>query len=305
VCLSRSQIHVLMCLATADAFGLVNVSEFVGICCVVIPHMFNAKLFVETAARLVSDHAEDMKRAENEELAALGARTTTKEDGEDAQENVEVTAETVEKTLQQILTLNDDARRSPPSLAPEAIYNILAVNEKDVQGTQLTTFEITGFASEMQPDENGLVPYVDHIKRWVPLIFEQRKNHLLSRYMQEDFYETLGIDPPDLAQLEAMFPLLPHSMQNGGARTSSRRRSSRVRENRDSFGGEHNKSQLSNAPSYSKESKTLSDREHGSKGSPHRRLSSKQRHCRGSISSGEKQKKEPPPGRICSAKGSR
>jgi len=294
ICLSRSQIHVLTCLATADSFGFVNVAEFLGICCVVIPHMFNAKLFVDTAKRLVEEHAESMKRAENAEIAALGARASISIDADDIQEIVEVNAETVEKTLQQILTLNDDARRSPPSLPPETIYNILAVNEKEVQGTQLTTFEITGFASEMQADENGLVPYVDHIKRWVPMIFELRKNHLLSRYLEEDFCETLGIERPDLAQLEKMFPMLPYTGHVPKGRNSTSRRSSRAREHRDSFAGEH-KSQASHAPSHSKDSKGMRSERTDSKSNTHRRMSSK-RFVRGA-GGVEKQEKEPPPGR--------
>merc|ERR1719263_2099207 len=47
------------------------------------------------------------------------------------------------------------------------------------------------------------------------MIFEQRKNQLLVRYLQPDSYETLGIQPPNLKQLEAMFPLLPADMVKG------------------------------------------------------------------------------------------
>merc|ERR1719316_21120 len=176
VCLTRLQIHVLLCLATPDAFGMVGIDDFLGMCCVIIPHMFDAKLFVETAERLILEHAENMRKAENEELAALGAARVgqTGGDGEEAQEKVEVDQETVERTLQQVLTLNDDLHRNPPALAPEKIYEILGINEKEVQSTQLSTFEIAGFLAEMQADEEGLVAYVDHIKKWVPIIFEQR-----------------------------------------------------------------------------------------------------------------------------------
>merc|ERR1719174_3591941 len=40
VCLTRLQIHTLLSLAVADNFGLVDIATFLGMCCVVIPHMF-------------------------------------------------------------------------------------------------------------------------------------------------------------------------------------------------------------------------------------------------------------------------
>merc|ERR1719399_565328 len=104
VCLTRLQIHVLLCLAVPDSEGVVDIAEFLGMCCVVIPHMFDAKLFVETAEHLILEHAESMRRAENEELAALGAARVGQagQEGEEHHEKTEVDAETVEKTLMQI-----------------------------------------------------------------------------------------------------------------------------------------------------------------------------------------------------------
>lgn len=266
VCLTRLQIHVLLCLAIPDSFGLVNIAEFLGMCCVVIPHMFDARLFVETAERLVLEHAENMRQAENAEMAALGAArsTTIGGEGEEAQEKVDVDPETVERTLQQVLTLNDDLHRNPPSLPPEQIFTILGVNEKEIQSTQLSTFEITGFMAEMQPDADGFVAYVEHIKKWVPIIFEQRKNRLLGRYLEVGCYETLSLEPPDLQKLEQVFPLLPYNT-NVGKPKGSQRRSSRLRERRDSFGQQYN-SFSSHPPSHSKNSKSLTGEEEYSKG---------------------------------------
>jgi len=272
VCLSRLQIHVLLCLAIPDSFGLVDVAEFLGMCCVVIPHMFDAKLFVDTAERLILEQAESQRRAENEELAALGAArvTTTGGDGEESQEKVEVDPETVERTLQQVLTLNDDTHRNPPALTPATIYSILGINEKEIQSTQLSTFEITGFVAEMQPDAEGFVPYVEHIKKWVPIIFEQRKNRLLGRYLEVGAYETLGLEPPNLERLEAVFPLLPAGMKDAKPR-GSQRRSSRVRERRDSFGTAHNSF---TGASQAKNSKGVLEDRQASKGSPNNRRGS-------------------------------
>merc|ERR1712014_400729 len=61
----------------------------------------------------------------------------------------------------------------------------------------------------MQVDGDGLVAYCDLIKRWVPIIFELRKNQLLGAYLQDNAAETLNIPSPNYEELEAMFPLLP------------------------------------------------------------------------------------------------
>jgi Ca2+-binding EF-hand superfamily protein len=206
VCLTRRQIHTLLCLAVPDAFGRVDIEEFLGMCCVIIPHMFDAKLFVETAERLILEQAENQRQAENAEMMALTAAriSHTGHEGEESLEKVEIDLETVERTLQQILSMNDDCHRNPPALKPEVIYEILGVNEKEIQGLQLSAYEITGFAAEMQPDTEGFVPYVEHVKKWVPIIFEQRKDRLLSRYL-ESTYEALNIAPPNLAKMEVMF----------------------------------------------------------------------------------------------------
>merc|ERR1712151_819898 len=59
-----------------------------------------------------------------------------------------------------------------------------------------------------------------------PIIFEQRKNRLLSRYMEENSAENLELEAPDLAKLEAMFPLLPSREKVVAKRSSGRRRNS-------------------------------------------------------------------------------
>lgn len=249
VCLTRLQIHTLLCLANADSSGLVDIAEFLGMCCVVIPHMFDARGFVETAERLIVEHAESLRRAENEEMAALGAAATVRPTGgedEETQEGKQVDQETVERILQQILSLNDDLHRTPPALTADTIYSILAVNEKEVQTTQLRSFELAGFIAELRPDDEGFVAYVDHIKKWVPIIFERRKDCLLMRYLEEGSHETLGIQTPNLQKLEDMFPLLPHDNALPLKR-GSQRRSSRILREHGSI--------MSNAPSHRASSK--------------------------------------------------
>lgn len=295
ICLTRLQIHLLLCLAEPDIFGMVDIADFLGMCCVVIPHMFDARKFVETAEQLILEHAEAMRHAENAELAALGASRVGQlgQDGEESQEKAEVDPEAVENILKTLLNQNAIAHQNPPALPPETIWNALQTNEKEVQQTQLSSFELNGFCAEMTVDADGLCLYVDHIKKWVPIVFEMRKNKLLQRYMEEGSAEVLGIDPPDKDKLEAMFPLLPReTAQQLQPRMSSRRRSSGQS---GSVGMDEHGRSLSKRLGSKQENGRLSSKELDEHGQQRNRMLSKRNSVGGDV--GSLRQKEPPPGR--------
>lgn len=221
VCLSRLQIHMLLCFTDPSVrpnrAGDVDVQAFLAICSVVIPHMNDAKIFVDTAERLQAETAEAIRRNENAELAALGAARVSSlgNEGEEKSQENDVDQETVERTLIQVFSLSDDTHRSPPTLPPETIFNLLMVaNDPQVASCQLSEFELTGLAAEATLDVNGQVPYIEFVKRWVPIIFELRKNQFLGAYLQQGAADTLRIPEPNVKELEAIFPLQPPGSEN-------------------------------------------------------------------------------------------
>mmetsp|Transcript_28736 Transcript_28736/g.82203 ORF Transcript_28736/g.82203 Transcript_28736/m.82203 type:complete len:856 (+) Transcript_28736:66-2633(+) len=211
VCLSRLQIHVLLCLCDPDEKGNVDVAAYLVVLCSLIPHMCNARTFVETSDRLQVEHEEARRRNVLAELAALGAAKVGNLGSEEEEQSKEPVVDqlTVERTLIQVLTLSEESHRSEKTLAPESIFRILRSNDTQVQSCQLSEFEVCGLVAEMNLDARGEVAYIDHVKRWVPIIFELRKHQLLSAYLKEGASETLGIQAPDPAYLETLFPLMP------------------------------------------------------------------------------------------------
>jgi Ca2+-binding EF-hand superfamily protein/ribosomal protein L15 len=221
ICLSRLQTHVLLCLAEPDDDGFVDLSTYMASLSVVIPHMCDAKIFVETAERLQIEHADATRRNENAELAALGAAQVDQlrqEDGEEKHQESEADQETVERTLIQVLSVLDKEHNG--MLQPEVIWNVLTGGDAQVQGLGLSEFETYGLAAEMTLDDNGLVAYHDHVRRWVPIIFEVRKSPLLGGYLKEDSAETLGIPEPSLDELEKIFPTMERQsrVEAGGSK---------------------------------------------------------------------------------------
>mmetsp|Transcript_68585 Transcript_68585/g.146779 ORF Transcript_68585/g.146779 Transcript_68585/m.146779 type:complete len:899 (-) Transcript_68585:75-2771(-) len=221
VCLSRLQIHMLLCFTDPSVkpahAGDVDVQNFIALMCVVIPHMCDAKIFVDTAERLQAETAEAIRRNENAELAALGAARVSNlgNEGEEKSQENDVDQETVERTLIQVFSLSDDTHRSPPTLPPETVFNLLMVaNDPQVASCQLSYFELTGLAAEAILDANGQVPYIEFVKRWVPIIFELRKNQFLGAYLQQGAADTLRIPEPNVKLLESIFPLLPPGSEN-------------------------------------------------------------------------------------------
>merc|ERR1740117_2395728 len=183
--------------------GWVHVEAFLGTLCVLIPHMFNVDIFLESSERLQQQAADAQRARENAELAALGASKNTKEeDNAEKVQEVEVDQETVEKNLIQVFTLGDDLKRNPAAVAPETIYGLIrGSTDTQVISCQLTDYEICGFLAEMNLDSRGEVAYIDHVKRTVPMIYELRNNQLLNAYLQEDAFATLGISEPNLEKL--------------------------------------------------------------------------------------------------------
>merc|ERR1719487_2570973 len=79
LCLSRMQIHVLLCLIDPGISGLVNVKHFLGICCTVIPYMFETAVFNATAQRLSHEQADATRRAELLELEHMAGGVMARE----------------------------------------------------------------------------------------------------------------------------------------------------------------------------------------------------------------------------------
>merc|ERR1712060_990309 len=128
--------------------------------------------------------------------------------GEEKTQEIEVDQETVERTLIQIFSLSDDTHQNPPTLPAQTIFDVLHSNDVQMQSCQLSELEVCGLAAEMILDDNGNVAYVDHVKRWVPTVFELRKHELLGAYLQDTLLESLGIPEPTECYREDLVPVI-------------------------------------------------------------------------------------------------
>ncbi|PFH38198.1 hypothetical protein BESB_005390 [Besnoitia besnoiti] len=122
LCLSRMQIHALLCMLTFDRLGLVHCAHLLEVVCVVAPQLFDCRLFMERAELIAKEAADAAARAEMEELQGLTGKSRRKQsvkepgmhrgDGiEDSEQGELPDKETVEKTLIHLFTVIDDKRR--------------------------------------------------------------------------------------------------------------------------------------------------------------------------------------------------
>merc|ERR1711871_905761 len=96
------------------------------------------------------------------------------------------------------------------------------MHHESVQQCQLSEAELRGFIAEADIDERDEIGYVDHIKMWVPIIFELRKSRVYDSILAKDW--GLGNENLiDLSRYEEQFLLLP---SEDGARNPSDRRPS-------------------------------------------------------------------------------
>lgn len=85
------------------------------------------------------------------------------------------------------------------------------MRHESVQQCQLSDAEVRGFIAEAVLNEDNEIAYIDHIKTWVPIIFELRKSKVYESVTAKDW----GLDAAhlvDLSGYEAAFPLMTREM---------------------------------------------------------------------------------------------
>jgi Ca2+-binding EF-hand superfamily protein len=215
LCLSRIQVHLLLSIIKANEYGVVDVNYFLRICCTVIPLMFDAAKFMDKATLVAKEKADAQAREELEELQGLTGGMASKAKKGDEEEAAEdergqgLDREAVEKTLIHLLTTHDEKRSAHHTLEIGQFLN--AMHHEQVAQCQLSDAEHRGFIAEAPIDENGDIAYVDHVKTWVPILFEVRKSRVHDAIVSKDW----GSDAAPLADLtyyEETFPVL-HGVQ--------------------------------------------------------------------------------------------
>jgi len=209
LCLSRMQIHVILSIVHPSEVGEVDVEYFLRVVCTVIPWMFDAALFMEKATAIQKEKADALAKAELEELQGLTSSLATKrradeDEGEDVAANAP-DRDAVEKALIHNASQYDEKHRQQPTLHVRKFLE--AMHHESVQQCQLSDAELRGFIAEADIDEREEIGYVEHIKMWVPIIFELRKSRVYDGILARDW----GNDASflvDLSEYEGRFPLI-------------------------------------------------------------------------------------------------
>jgi len=195
--------------------------------------MFDTAAFAEKASLIAKEKADALAKQELEELQGFTSNTASKKRGDDDEEAQDTTAnapdrDAVEKSLIHVGAQAEMKSRSQPTL--EVRRFLEAMKHESVQACQLSEAELRGFISEAEIDERGEVAYVDHIRTWVPIIFELRKSRIYDGILAKEWGP--GEDHLiDLSGYEAQFPLQlprddeerPSSAASNASRRSGRR----------------------------------------------------------------------------------
>ncbi|CAJ1344874.1 unnamed protein product, partial [Effrenium voratum] len=170
--------------------------------------IFETGAFAEKAATIRKEKEDALRKQELEELQGLSSSLAAKkrgadeEDPEDTQQNAP-DRDAVEKSLIHAGTQADDKHRNPPTLE---VRRFLEAMKQEAEKCQLSEAELRGFVAEAEIDQSGDVAYVEHIKTWVPILFELRKSRIYDGILAKEW----GPDSEDLINLssyEAQFPL--------------------------------------------------------------------------------------------------
>lgn len=230
ICLSRMEIHIVLSILQPDEHGHLSLDYFLRVCCTVIPHMFDLAAFADKAATIAKDKADALAKQEEEELKGITASLASKrrvddDDGEDTQANAP-DRDAVEKALIHAGNLADEKHRQQPTLDIRKFLE--AMKHESVQQCQLSEAEMRGFIGECEVDDRGELAYVEHIKTWIPILFELRKSRIYDSILSKDWgpgaehlvdlteYEELVVDLQEEAESAG---------ENGSKRPSKERSS--------------------------------------------------------------------------------
>jgi len=180
--------------------------------------MFDTALFAEKAAMIAKEKADAQAKQELEELQAMTTSLANKKRGGDEEEDQDTQAnapdrDAVEKQLIHVGNQADE-KIGRPSPTLEVRRFLEAMKSEPVQACQLSEAELRGYIAEAEIDERGEVRYHDHIKTWVPIIFELRKSRIYDGILAKEW----GPGEEHLVNLssyEAQFPL-NHSEDDDG-----------------------------------------------------------------------------------------
>lgn len=206
LCLSRMQVHVLLCAVTPNGFGWVDVDYALRVLCTAIPQFFDAQKFMENATQTAKEQQAAQELAELKELQGFqGKAMDAHDDAGEADDQPD--RETVEKALILAGNLNmSDVARSTGIM--EVAQFLQAMLHETVSNAGLKDYEVRGFIAEANLDSEGSLHYASHVHLWVPIIFELRKSQLYESFLNEDWSAT-SPNLADLSSYEKQFPLQP------------------------------------------------------------------------------------------------
>merc|ERR1719387_2377418 len=194
ILLSRSQVHVILCLLQPNVHGFVDLEYFLRFCCTIIPHFFDTAEFMEKAGQVAKENADEAAAREAEELTGRKARQEEDSDDDDKAPDKEA----VEKTLKHAFDVQESGQRSGPGYL--GLPGFLAAMKTDMAQSQLSELELRGFIAEAIVDTNNEVQYMEHLKTWIPIIFSMKKSRLYEQILAKEW------EPVDLSRYEAEHP---------------------------------------------------------------------------------------------------
>eukprot|EP00397_Hematodinium_sp_SG-2012_P016164 GEMP01016483.1.p1 GENE.GEMP01016483.1~~GEMP01016483.1.p1 ORF type:complete len:593 (+),score=133.82 GEMP01016483.1:460-2238(+) len=208
LCLTRMQVHVLLSITHQIADGWVDIEYALRVLCTVIPQFFDAQMFMDKAQQTAKEQQAAQELAELKELQGFQGKSMEQGHVEE-EEDDQPDREAIEKALIHIGNLHmTDASRGISSMDVKRFLQ--AMQHEGVTQAGFLEHEIRGFIAEAAVDDDGMLPYQNHVHLWVPILFELRKHRLCESIINQDWSPT-SPHLVDLSIYERTFALHPDS----------------------------------------------------------------------------------------------
>jgi len=236
--LSRFQIHILLCVLPMDIQGMVDVAGAVQICVTMIQRFFNPCTMYATATKIQQDMEQEAKEKELRELQEASGQRRSKTSKEEAEAAGFIdlaqrdNKDELERNLMSLFQSVDEDKSGAIPIS-NFLKQLYTDWESTLSGGGLTEAEKHGFIGECVQVNENRVYYANHVRTWVPLLFEFRKNTFYKQLLEVEnaFMGGNGtiqlIELLDLTALEKEMPLFGGGALGRLSKNTRKRRTSK------------------------------------------------------------------------------
>eukprot|EP00916_Digyalum_oweni_P015153 GHVL01024727.1.p1 GENE.GHVL01024727.1~~GHVL01024727.1.p1 ORF type:complete len:569 (+),score=168.50 GHVL01024727.1:60-1766(+) len=168
ICLSRWQIHTILCALKTDNDGQVDIDHFYNAVQKILPRICSVNAIHNDAESIAQEKAINLQKAEAKQLQALADGGVSKNEDIKKEDDSSVDRDILIRHMRELFQLIAQGKSSITT----SVFIQTLNNEKLL--TLMSDSEIRGFIGEAILDDNKIY-WEAHMTKWIPVVYQFRK----------------------------------------------------------------------------------------------------------------------------------